>query len=227
MKKSLYIVPAVIALAVMGSVVFGGSSASAATTAKKCTVVGINNGPFGTEFYVGKNDTAFKLNGNTITGTFKVTGDAGCTTPVTLAIWKSPSKNGQPVNSQTLYSYTTITVGPGTHTISATIPNCYYQADLLASTNPKAPDGTANYGWQNGKLVKDGPYRGSAFGGSMNCPVVTTPEQPNPSVPTATNPQVKQLFVTGPSSLLLPVAAMSAVAAAAHNLIQRRRMARG
>lgn len=225
MKKSLLIVPAVIAMAIAGAVVFGGNSADAATA---CNVTGINNGPFGTEFYVGKNDTAFKLNGNTITGTFKVTGTAGCTTPVTLAIWKSPSKNGQPVIQQTLYSYKTITVGPGTHTISATIPNCYYQADLLQSANPKAPDGTANYGWQNGDWVKNGPYRGAAYGGSMNCPVETTETPSTPATPVATTPvaTTTTLPVTGPSMLLAPIAGLMVAAAVAHNLIQRRRLAR-
>ncbi len=221
MKKAILLASAVVATAVAGAVVLGGSAASAAT-AKTCTVNGINGHvAFGTTIYIGQNDKAFKVSGNTVTGTYKVTGDAGCTAPVTLAIWKSPSKNGQPINSQTLYSYKTVTVGPGTHTISSTIPDCYFQADLLQSTNPKAPDGTANYGWQNGDWVKDGSFRGYAMGGGKTCvDEATTPTTPTtPSNPTT---PAKTLPVTGPASMLVPVASLSAVAAAAHNLYRRR-----
>lgn len=219
MKKAMFMASAVVVAAIAGAVVLGGKSASAA---QACTVTGINSHvAFGTDIYIGQNDKAFTVSGNTVTGTYKVTGDAGCTTPVTLAIWKAPSKNGAPINSQTLYSYTTVTVGPGTHTISASIPNCYFQADLLQSANPKAPDGTANYGWQNGDWVKNGPFRGYAMGGNQTC--VDQPTTPtNPTNPATPATPAKTLPVTGPTSIVLPVASLSAAVAVAHNLYRRR-----
>lgn len=223
MKKAMFIVSAVVATAVAGTVMLGGKAANAAA---QCEVKGINsNVPFGTAVYIGENDTAFTVSGNTITGKIKVTGSAGCSTPVTLAIWQTPNRNGQPINQQKLYSFTTNTYGLGNHTIRATIPDCYFQADILRSTNPKAPDGTANYGWQNGAFVTDGSFRGYAFGGNKVCvPEEETPGKTVKSTTPAATPT--SLPVTGPESVILPVAGLSVAAGVAHNLYNRRRLAR-
>lgn len=109
-----------------------------------------------------------------ITATFKITGK-NCKTDVTLATWKSPSPNGQPINDQKLYHHTTRkNLGPGTHKITANLPNCYWQSDLLVGNKATAPDGTANYAYQNGKILKVHPLRDFKFGGKKKC------EEPKP-----------------------------------------------
>jgi len=112
------------------------------------------------------------INGNKLTANFTVTGE-NCKTPVTLAVWKTPSANGQPFLEQKLFAYTTKTFGPGKHSITATLPDCYWQVDLLTSDKPTAPDGTPMYAFQNGKILEVHPLRDFKFGGSKKC---TEPE---------------------------------------------------
>ena len=115
----------------------------------------------------------FTVSGDTITTNVTLTGDTNCKKAITLAVWKAPSANGQPINDQVLFNHTTKTLGKGTHSISAKLPpnNCYYQADLLKGSSPTAPDGTANYGWQDGKIVspEKNPLLNFKFGGDKVC----------------------------------------------------------
>lgn len=170
-----------------------------------------------------------KIEGNKVTASFTVTG-TNCTTPVTLAVWKAPSANGQPINKQVLYGFTTSTFGPGNHTISAAIPDCYFQADLLLGSNPKAPDGTANYAYQNGKILTNSPLRDYKYGGNKVCEEPKTPEQPKtPETPVqgGQGGQVQavatpvELPKTGAGAIAGTFAGVSVSAGAAHAIVRR------
>jgi hypothetical protein len=154
----------------------------------------------------------------TITATFTVTGQ-NCDTDVTLAVWKSPSANGQPINKQVFFGSKTLPdVKPGTHTITMTLPDdCYFQADLLVGDKPTAPDGTPNYAYQNGKILTEHPLRDFKFGGKRDCTVPQqppkTPEPPKQDDPKGgpEEPQVKAVQTTTPTTM--PDTGAGAVAA--------------
>ena len=178
----------------------------------------------------GKNMT---VSNGKVTATFQVSG-TNCTTPVTLAVWKTPSKSGQPINDQEFFGHTTITVGPGTQTITASVPDCYFQADLLVGSDAKAADDTANYSFQNGKIVESG-LRDWLYGGDKKCEKPKTPEPPvtpqQPQPPTggqggqvlaAQTPEA--LPVTGPAAVAGTFAGVSASAGLAHGVVRRLRL---
>jgi hypothetical protein len=146
-------------IVVAASMVAINSVSASATASNKCDVVAKQLGHWG---------ESFNVNSNKITATFEVSGQ-NCTTPVTLAIWKAPSANGQPINEQKLFGHTTNTFGPGVHTLTTTVPNCFWQADLLKGDKATAPDGTANYAYQNGQILKVHPLRDFKYGGQGKC----------------------------------------------------------
>lgn len=129
-----------------------GSSASAATSCN----IDIVDGPANRGIKVNSNETV-------ASATVIVTGDANCRKPVTLAVWKLPNKQGRPLTAQKFFGNTSKTYGPGRHTIRATLPDCYWQADLLGQLRPKSINGDANYQWPQDKLAN---YR---LGGSKSC----------------------------------------------------------
>jgi hypothetical protein len=135
--------------------------------------------------------SSFSTNGSNITATFEVIGK-DCTAPVTVAVWKRMTVEG--INDQVLYKYKTGYFAPGHHTMTTQIPNCMYQADVLASTNPRAADGTANYMYQNGKFV-DGGLKDFIKGGNGSC--VVTPKPPT-KPPVETPPVVETPVVEAP-----------------------------
>lgn len=200
---------------VTATMLVAGASAQAATTQSVCKVE-----PAALNAW----SKSFQISGNKITATFKVTG-TNCTTPVTLAVWERPTAEG--INDQKLNNYTTQSFGPGVHTLSATLPNCMYQGDIVEGANPTAADGTANYQYQNGKFV-DGGLRDFIKGGAGVCEEPeqpTTPEQPVKPVvkPAATEP--KALPNTGPGAIYAGALSFSAAAGVAHNIIQRKKRA--
>jgi hypothetical protein len=169
----------------------------------------------------GKN---MKENGDTLTATFVVEGQ-NCTTPVTLAIWESPSANGQPINDQKLFTHTTSTYGPGTWTISAKLPDCFYQADLLVGDKATAPDGTPNYAYQNGEILKVHPLRDFKYGGARKCEDTPpeTPEDPKEEPKPQTKSTVTTLTKTGPASIIGTFAGISASGTVAHAIVSRKK----
>jgi len=171
--------------------------------------------------------------GDTITATFEVTGE-NCTTPVTLAVWKTvngPEAKGSPIEQQVFFGSTTKTYGPGKNqTITAVLPNCYWQADLLVGSNPKAPDGTAHYAYQNGQILSVHPLRDFTFGGKKSCAETPkTPEQPKgkgadtPQVAAAVTPTPTTLPATGAGAVAGTFIGISSLAGVAHAVIRRLR----
>lgn len=152
------------AVALVATFVGFGASANAQTVAPSCVA---------TPAPLNMWQKGFTVSGDTISTTVTLTGDANCKRAITLATWKAPAADGQPIDQQVLFNHTTKIFGKGTHTISAKLPpnNCYYQADLLRSASPTAPDGTANYAWQDGKIVPadQNPILNFKFGGDKVC----------------------------------------------------------
>ncbi len=161
--------------------------AQASATSNKCEVVGsgLKWGSF------------FTVKDNKATAKFTVKG-VDCTMPVTLVVYKSPSANGQPLLEQKVYKYTTKTFGPGEHTLTTKLPNCFYQADLVEGSSPLAPDGTPNFNYQNGQII-DGGLRDFILGGNKKCVDKPTPV-PTPTTPTPTPPQVQSVVTTLPKT---------------------------
>jgi hypothetical protein len=216
MKVTNILAGMVVAIATIVAV--NGTSVSAANTNTGCKVEGTKLGTWG---------STFSVNGDMITSTFKVTG-SNCAAPVTLAVWKAPAANGQPLEAQKLFGHKTAYFQPGTHTISTKLPNCFYQADLLQSTSPTAADGGANYMYQNGQFV-DGGLKDFKFGGTQKCdekPVEPPVEPPVEEKPTE-KPVVKAvatpeaLPVTGPTAIAATFTGVTASAGVAHAIVRR------
>lgn len=206
------------------------ASASAATTSAACDVTGVKLGE--------KPGEKMVVSGNKITATFEVVGK-NCTTPVTLAVWKSPTPDTQRINEQVLFGSKTLpAVAPGKHTITMTLPDdCYFQADLLVGDKDKAPDGTPNYAYQNGQILTQHPLRDWKFGGKRNC--LVTPQPPKkpeqPKFPEGgPKPQVQAVQTTpvaattpttlpetGAGAVAATFAGVSTVGGAVHALIRR------
>lgn len=124
-------------------------------------------------------DSRWTLSANGVaTGTFTVTGDDDCQQTVTLSAWEAPNAaKGQPYDQQKLVSHVTGTFGPGKHSLSIQVPDCFYQLDMIRGANAAGPTGTAEY--VKGSLI------GSLHGGTKTCevtPPVTPPTLPNTGV---------------------------------------------
>ena len=167
-KLKMILAGAVVALGVFGASA-GVANAQSANT-PECTIDPIPLNMWQKSFTV--------ANGK-VTAKFTLKGDANCKKAMTLAVWKAPSANGQPINDQVFHGYKTGTFGKGTHTLTTDLPNagkCYFQADLLKGSNPKAPDGTANYAYQNGQILTNHPLVDFKFGGKEKCEDKEIPE---------------------------------------------------
>ncbi|HTE22296.1 MAG TPA: hypothetical protein VK674_04620 [Candidatus Limnocylindria bacterium] len=190
-----------------------------------------------------KNFTYKTVNGKTtVTGQFKVTGDANCKKEAVLAVWKMSTATGIPLEEQELFDYDNNdrkTFGPGTHTLTADVPNCWYQVDMLEGWNPSGFNGTANYGnlmhpVDNIDPLDPGHRRNmldTDKGGDKSCD--EEPETPeNPKTPeTPKKPQVlgkgtdapAALPATGPGAVVGTFAGVTASAGAAHAIVSKRK----
>ena len=158
--------------------------------------------------------------GNKVTAKFIVSGDADCKKSASIATWKWYSRFGLPLNEQELYKTATGTFGPGTHTLTAEVPVCYWQADLVQGTRPTAADGTADYRFENGDLLMD-----AAFGGDGVCKkggeTPSAPQTPATDVSTITT-----LPSTGAGSVLATATVLGLGAGAAYSVIRRKQSAK-
>lgn len=219
MNKIKLIIAGTVAAATMatGTAVVNAQS----NTANKCSAKPAALGQWG---------KAFTVNGNKVTATFTVEG-TNCTVPVNLAVWERPTAEG--INDQVFNNYSQKTFGPGKHSLTATLPNCMWQADVVEGSNPKAADGTANYQYQNGKFV-DGGLRDFLKGGYGICETPEKPEKPEkpqkpdepkkeiPKTP-VTPTEVKELPNTGAGSILASTMGLSTTAGLAVRYYQSRR----
>lgn len=218
MNKLKVILASLVVLA--GVVVAGTSVANAqAQNVPECTIDPIPLNMWQKSFTVANGKTTAK---------FTLKGADNCKKAMTVAVWKAPAANGQPINNQKLFAYKTGVFGKGVNTLTVDLPDdCYFQADLLKGTNPTAPDGTANYAYQNGKIVENHPLVDFKFGGNRKCEEVTvkepvTPDTPTkpvtPAAPVATIPN------TGAGSIIASTMGLSTTAGLAVKYFRTRRM---
>ncbi len=192
-----------ITVASLSAVAFAPAIVSADTTnstTSTCTVKAD-----GTKNTAGNADSRFVLNKeNTATASFTVTG-TDCKQDVTIASWQAPdAAKGRPYDQQKLFTSVTGSFAPGKHTITVTLPDCYYQVDLLRGTSPTAKDG--------GPVYETGVLMGSLHGGTKACTPVTPPTPPTPPVTPPTPPTPPTLPNTGTGSNVLVVSLIAAVA---------------
>lgn len=218
MKKILYIITPVIALG-FGAMAFVPARAYATGSTNTCTVSSV-----GKKNTANQADSRFKLNGNKVTATFEVKGNADCKQDVVLASWQAPDGDkGRPYELQKLYKYVSGTFGVGKHTLTVELPDCFYQVDLARGKNPTGPNGSAVY--EQGRLM------GSLHGGTKVCEEPKQPEEPKtpetPETPTPETPApAPEMPATGAGSLLGVFAGSSILGAGAHHLIAKRRARR-
>jgi len=210
-------------LVVAAGAIYLNTASASATSNTACDIPKLKLGePYGQKMVI---------KDNKLTATFNVTG-VNCKTPVTLAVWKTPSANGQPFLDQKLFTYTTKTYGPGTHSITAALPNCYWQVDLLVGDEPTAPDGTPMYAFQNGKDVcpniegmQTEVPEGYKKDDKGNCVIIPTKPKVEGVQTGGIGEQAKQvpeaLPSTGPGAIVGTFMGMTVSAGAAHAIVQR------
>lgn len=181
--------------------------------------------------------SGFTVNADkTITGTFKVTGDADCTQPVSVMTWNAdPALNPSDefFTSQTVHAVTTKTLGVGTHSLTVALPVCEsdpsvvrgYQADIIAGANPAtyitAP-GTPGYYWET---QADGSMRVIDWKlGDDDCPEV--PEKGTTSVVESDLGKPTELANTGPGSTVAMSIAATIAGVLGYSFVQRKRTIR-
>lgn len=106
-----------------------------------------------------------------------VTG-AGCSQNVSLVAWKTSSISGQPYRDQVMLESKSATVVTGdSKTMNVTIPDCYFQIDLVRG----GPNGSSQGGGSYGDRMIH-----SVHGGNKTCFPVEPPPPPPPPPPAPT-----------------------------------------
>ncbi len=108
--------------------------------------------------------------GGTATANFTVA--AGCTVQLSLVSYKAPSASfsASTASQQVLFDSDTQTLTAGVHSLSVSVPNCFFQVDFVFGS-PIAtlgPAGSNNFYSAQGRLIS------GMNGGTTSC-VVTTP----------------------------------------------------
>ncbi len=122
---------------------------------------------------------SISISGNTATGKFTV--PSGCPgTHVLLASYTAPNgTDGKPYTSQKLYASSRALFGPGRHSISVALPNCYYQVDLARG------DLLQNFNQTTYTTSPNHILLAARHGGTQSCEQKPTPA---PAPPAATKP---------------------------------------
>lgn len=217
MKKITYIALSVLSLVVFAAI----TSRTAPVAAAECNVSVV-----GTVDQINGAGARFHANaaGDKVSANVVVSGDTDCTQTVTIVSWEAPNAvfNLDNIKAQKIHSYTTKTFGVGTHTISTSMKDCYYQIDLLNSNRPTAADGTANYQAED-RLI------GWAQGGTKSCVAPTPTPTPTPvptPAPTTPQPTPTALPNTGAGNVIGIFAAVAVAGAAFHAFVTKKRQAR-
>lgn len=141
---------------------------------------------------------SISISGTTATGRFTV--PAGCPgTHVLMASYTAPNgTDGKPYTAQKLFASKRDKFGPGAHSLSVQLPNCYYQVDLARGTVlPNFNSTTYTASPQHILLA-------AKHGGTQPCekkpappapPAVTKPNPPAPSTPTQIQQQSQNTTV--------------------------------
>lgn len=159
----------------------------------------------------------------TISTTLVLVGDANCRRDVNLAVWKLPFDTLQvePFEEQILFDYDSRRgLTPGTYTLTADLPDCFYQADVAVGANPAGPTGRLP--------LEPGRMWNAAVGGTKKCE--EKKPQPKPTSTKPTTPTVVKVVSqpvalprTGAGSVVATGLGVATLSGAAHSLVQRRR----
>lgn len=215
----------------LSNVVLGLSSAflvfGSAAGAKAASVTGTGSGNAAPVACVATgNGAGFHINeqATDIAVYFHILGDKDCTpTPVTLVTWSTPNITGQPLSEQVLFDHSTGEFGYKStwQYLTAKLPSCTYQVDLVAGSSYLGTDGTDNYG--KDKLA-------GMLGGHVctTTPAPTTPAPTNPAPVAPTTPTTPAatptaLPNTGPGSVIAIFAGTSLIGGLAYRFVLSRR----
>lgn len=241
MKSIKYLVASAGVLVAVGAAMVGFGGQAQAATAPRCVLE-----PLPWNQY----HKSFTVNGDKITGKFTLKGDYNCQYDMTLATFEAPSKSAHPFSEQKLYSYVTNRFGRGTHTMTTTLPDCYFQADLLTGKPGEGVKGTRLNDFLNrANFTNLGQYNvgndvavvhDALIGGDKSCekpkpqPCPYDPsmekDDPNckPEEETPEKPEEKPtpkapevLPSTGPAAIVTTFAGVTASAGAAHAIVRR------
>lgn len=96
---------------------------------------------------------------------------AGCNVQLSLVSYKAPSAgfDASTASQQVLFDSSTATLAAGAHTLSVSVPNCFFQVDFVfgAPLATLGPAGSNNFYSSQGRLIS------AANGGSTSCAVTT------------------------------------------------------
>ncbi len=120
---------------------------------------------------------SISISGTTATGRFTV--PKGCPgTHVLMASYTAPNgTDGKPYAAQKLYASKRAKFGPGRHSLSVQLPNCYYQVDLARGTVLQNFR-TTTYTASPNHILLDAKH-----GGTQSCEKKPTPQPPAPTKP--------------------------------------------
>lgn len=129
---------------------------------------------------------SISISGNTATGKFTV--PSGCPgTHVLLASYTAPNgTDGKPYTAQKLHASSRALFGPGKHTLTVQLPNCYYQVDLARGT--VLPNFNSTTYTASTKHI----LLAAKHGGTQSCeqkPAPTPPAVTKPTPPEQPKPQ--------------------------------------
>jgi hypothetical protein len=206
-------------LAVSSFAVVAPQSTSAASST--CDAHGIGNKTMTNS----TDNTAYKINGNQATVTFDV---SNCANGIDISIiaWKAPNgTTGKPYAEQTMFAHKTDHFNNGRHSMTITLPDCFFQVDTVTGTKLTGSTGEA---WHY-----DSRQVAFMHGGTKSCavkpvtpakpivtPVAPTPTTPTPTVVAATAPA--ELPHTGPEAMLGTFLGASGAGTIAHRFLTRK-----
>lgn len=211
--KSILVSAAILAA---GSVVFANPAQAA-----ECKVDPLNQGQL-TLWNVGdESSNTVWYDDGTIDTKVVVSGDENCEKSVSVGIWQWPTEDGLPLSSQVLYKAVTKTFGPGEHTITVDVPNCYWQADVMEGTRATAADGTADYQIGDPSDPNSDRFLDVAYGGEGVCFADEKETPKSTDKPAAST--VSTLPNTGAGSTMTAAisSAVGAVTAAGYSLVRK------
>ena len=129
--------------------------------------------------------------GQTATGSLTI--PAGCAASISLVSYTAPSANGTPLTSQYVYKSVTESLGAGAHQLKISLPDCYFQADLVVGAPLDLTTGQTYHG-QNRFLA-------GYNAGTKACvaPTPTPTPKPTPTVTPSPKPTVTPTPVVTPT----------------------------
>lgn len=132
---------------------------------------------------------SFTMSGSDVTAKFTLKGDKDCKFDMTLFTFEAPTndtKNPDFFKKQKLFSHQSGSFGPGTHTLTTAMPQCYYQVDLVTGKPISAQKGETLFNVVNTTNMTNQGHIGNAnninahthdaiIGGDKSC---EEPEEP-------------------------------------------------